>query len=153
VDNSPNVNTYIKEYFDNDKTKYLPLRENMGIAHALNKGIDFAKEKRARWLLTMDQDSSFSSDEFAEYKAYINQLSKSLNSSAIFTPIHGVEYLSGKGDFEVVETAMTSGNMIDINKIDEIGYFNERLFIDSVDHEYCYRVKNSGYRVYRLNNV
>jgi rhamnosyltransferase len=35
----------------------------------------------------------------------------------------------------------------------KIGKFNESLFIDQVDHDYCFRLKNNGYKNSPLNEV
>ena len=45
---------------------------------------------------------------------------------------------------------MSSGMMIDLSKIKDIGFFKEEFFIDEVDLEFCYRAIKKGYKVKRL---
>ena len=44
---------------------------------------------------------------------------------------------------------MTSGNLLNIKIFNEIGPFDERLFIDEVDSEYCLRLNKYNYRLVR----
>ena len=48
---------------------------------------------------------------------------------------------------------ITSGSLINTSIFSEIGGYNEKLFIDEVDHEYCYRIKMLGYSVLQLENI
>jgi rhamnosyltransferase len=42
---------------------------------------------------------------------------------------------------------ITSGNLVRTDVFREVGYFNEDLFIDAVDIEFCMRLANAGYKV------
>lgn len=155
IDNSDNVfsKEIIEYYKHNNSVQYIQLGENKGIAYALNRGIDYAKGYKANWLLTMDQDSSFSKGEFNKYINFISQETSNYEDAVIFSPIHKVPYLNKEDGVKKVKSVMTSGNFIKMDMVDSIGYFDERLFIDSVDHEYCYRINQMGYGVYRVNNI
>lgn len=154
VDNSEVYNEEVLNFYKaNNKVKYEYLGQNMGIAFALNKGIDFAKLNNASMLLTMDQDSSFKSSEFIKFKNFLREKASLYNDAIIFSPRQNVPYLDGKLGIEKVNSVMTSGNVILLGKINEIGYFDEKLFIDSVDHEFCFRIKKHGYGVYRINDI
>jgi rhamnosyltransferase len=54
---------------------------------------------------------------------------------------------------EEVFTAITSGNIINLAVWKKIGYFNEKLFIDGVDWDYCIRLQQEGYKIVRFNNI
>ncbi|MFB1097902.1 glycosyltransferase family 2 protein [Terribacillus sp. JSM ZJ617] len=154
VDNSEESNAAsFSQLIEKENIEYLSLGENKGIAFALNCGIKFALQKKADYLLTMDQDSYFKPEEIKKYINYIYGDFMELKKAALLSPKHTVPYLKNDEGIKEVKTVMTSGNIIDLHKISEIGLFKEDLFIDSVDHEYCYRIKNSGYRVYRNNNI
>ena len=51
------------------KTEYIPLEKNTGIAHATNIGISRTKEP---YIITMDQDSTISSDLIDAYLNFLN---------------------------------------------------------------------------------
>jgi rhamnosyltransferase len=44
---------------------------------------------------------------------------------------------------------MTSGSLIRTG----LGFFEEKLFIDSVDNEYCLRLRKNGYKIIRVNHA
>ena len=48
---------------------------------------------------------------------------------------------------------MTSGNLLNLKIWEEIGKFDENLFIDEVDSEICFRIIESGYKVIQLNKI
>ncbi len=48
---------------------------------------------------------------------------------------------------------MTSGSVISVRKALEIGGFDERLFIDEVDHEICYRAVGAGFSLFQSSDV
>ena len=47
---------------------------------------------------------------------------------------------------------MTSGNIISINRSLSIGGFDENLFIDEVDHDFCLRLKEKNYKIVKNHN-
>ena len=47
--------------------------------------------------------------------------------------------------FVVVPTLISSGTLIPIDAFDKVGLMEEKLFIDYVDHEWCWRAFSKGY--------
>jgi rhamnosyltransferase len=54
-------------------------------------------------------------------------------------------------EFDFVDRVITSGNIINLRIWKRIGEFNEQLFIDEVDHEFCYRLRNQGYNIIQIH--
>ena len=52
-----------------------------------------------------------------------------------------------------VDHVMTSGNLLNLKIWEEIGRFDENLFIDEVDSEICFRIIENGYKVIQLNKI
>jgi len=48
---------------------------------------------------------------------------------------------------------MTSGNLLNLHAVKQIGGFSEDLFIDRVDQEYCLRLRMNNFRVIQVNFV
>ena len=42
-------------------------------------------------------------------------------------------------------TLISSGMLVPVVAFEDIGYFDERLFIDYVDHDWCWRANSKGY--------
>ncbi len=129
-------------------------QENLGIAAALNIGIKYALEQGYTWIATFDQDSK-PPPEFVErlleaYNAYSNR-----EHIAILSPVYRDETTgtvfqhgepSGEPCQEIVST-MTSGNLVKADALAKTGLFEEDLFIDYVDHEFCLRARREGFGV------
>jgi rhamnosyltransferase len=47
---------------------------------------------------------------------------------------------------------MTSGNILNLEIAERVGLFNEELFIDHVDNEFCLRLNKAGFRVLYANS-
>ena len=153
VDNTPIIN-----HKDHDsllrrfpEIEILSFGKNIGIAAALNLGIKEGLKNNYSWLLTMDQDSSFDEDQAKRYFSSLPFIDSSC--VAVLSPSHKV--VSCGDDAVVYEKrneVMTSGNLLNLLLIRHIGFFNEDLFIDSVDHDYCLRANLLGLEVLQAKN-
>lgn len=156
VDNSDQKKTSIVEkLLKNSKIHYIDNKGNQGIAHALNTGAYKAIEMGYKWLLTMDQDSSFLSEIIESYFTCFEKYVDKQNI-AIFSPKHiPLETHSEDNTCDVIQKThvMTSGNLLNLTIFEELAGFNEKLFIDEVDHEYCLRAKLEGYSVLEFSNI
>lgn len=124
---------------------------NLGISKALNLATEYAKDKGYKWLLTMDQDSYFSFEEIKKFVQLFQEYDK--NKLAIFAPLHNQKSLKKDVKYHRLESCvMTSANIINIDKSLKIGGFDERLFIDEVDHDFCLRLNEAGYRIVQSHN-
>ncbi len=152
-DNSEKYNPSIEISLINysKKIKYFSFLENKGIAFRLNQAIEFAKKYGYDFLLTMDQDSSFSDDDIENYFSIIknnkiaNVAQFGINCQPSFTKI-----LSKP---EIAISLITSGSVINLKHIDNVGIFDESFFIDFVDTEFSYRVTNKGYINLLCSNI
>ncbi|CEH07645.1 glycosyltransferase [Propionibacterium freudenreichii] len=122
---------------------------NMGIAHALNKGI-----KRARddfdpdWVLTMDQDSAMDRDYVHHaFDALDNDDEPGRVGMIAAATQNGVTLKTMAGPRGVTEVLdpMQSGTLIRADLFDGIGYLRDDYFIDSVDSEFNARARVNGY--------
>ena len=147
VDNGSNetsgVEALSREY---DNAIFVPLGENKGIAAALNMGCTAADEKRCTAVLTLDQDSICEDGLVEKLAAH---LAKDVGIAAPWISYAGNEEyydLPQDGPYEV-EWTITSASLTSIDAWRKIGGFDEALFIDSVDRDFCIRLRRAGYRV------
>jgi rhamnosyltransferase len=125
--------------------------QNEGIAKRLNQAIEYAVQKGEKHLLMMDQDSSFQDGDLHKYAEYINNISLpnvaqfGVNCQLDFTPI--------SSNPEKVISLITSGSVLAIDCIQQIGMFDENLFIDFVDTDFSHRVTNKGYVNLQFTNI
>lgn len=155
MDNSEEKNVSLVEKISkHPKCIYMDMKGNKGIAAVLNYALKRAKRNGYQWLLTMDQDSMFPKKNLEEMKNYIE---KELKEPAAIVCARYRNYKDNrKSSLEKVSyvwDAVTSGSMVEVNIALKLGGFQEKLFIDEVDNEYCYRAILNGYKIIRLNNI
>lgn len=151
VFNSPvsdeNVNDLNSRY---SNLQLLFNNENTGIAAALNQTAQKALNLGYDWLLTMDQDSGFLSDEF------FNAFGRTRNENiAVFSPnpeLSGATKENTDATEEIL-CALTSGSLLNLKIWKKIGGFEEKLFIDEVDNDYCLKAVSNGFKILRFNNI
>lgn len=155
VDNTPdqdlrlgNGNNYI----------YLSLKENLGIAEAQNRGIRVAIEQKCSHVVFFDQDSIVEEDytnkiveEYIRIENFVPNLF--LLGPTIINGRNKREYKStihkdkrSEFDFTPRREIISSGSCVSIEKIKKVGLLENRLFIDYVDFEWCWRANSLGFQ-------
>jgi len=166
IDNSENPNKEIIQEllynYPNDKIVYVVNNDNLGIAMALNQAAQKAIDDNFTWLLTMDQDSYFEEDQIKHLFNSFEYISN-LNEIAVITcnyknpkSKHINKNSSEPKDlYKYKETliGITSGNLLNLRAYLNIGKFEEKLFIDCVDHDYYLKSISKGYKVICYNNI
>ena len=151
VDNSEVVNKNLVTLLETrPKVNYYWMGENAGIAAALNEAAELSVHAGYQYLLMMDDDSQLTE--------------KTVNSLVDYYLKHGqakqIGIVTAQSDpnlrgesAESVWYSITSGSLLNLSAYQTCGLFMNELFIDGVDHEYCYRLKQFGYEVVILNYV
>ena len=129
----------------------IPMHGNMGIAAALNAALNKASEQGMDYLLTMDDDSFFTGTTLRDYLERAHQIFAS-DDKVIQVGIHN----SGDKDDDLVvnnespDWLITSGSVMAVENSIAVGGFLEKLFIDEVDREFCYRAVDAGFKLRRV---
>lgn len=152
------------------KVGVVALEENRGIAGALNIGMTRAMALGYRFVLTMDHDSIAGEgmvrslqEGRARFPRTENVLvaapvfvDRNMNVEArIFRYGRGIRVTlptSVPGAIVEPEVVITSGNLVDAELYQRVGGFDERLFIDYVDHDFCLRGRRMGFDVIVCSN-
>lgn len=161
VDNASNDKTIeILNNINNFKNIHIIFNKtNNGIAKALNQGLEIAKINGMEWLITLDHDS-ICNEEIIDGMLMINEKYLSNYKIAILAPqvyeVQKKDFISNKNnkeDYTEVKECIQSGSLFKIEAFDNIGYFNEDLFIYHVDFEFCERALEKGYKIIQCNNT
>ncbi len=126
-------------------------RSNVGVAAALNQGLERALQLGYEWVLTLDQDTQC-------YPDMVQTLARVCAACEPPPAVIGGNYLDSRDgrlrvpagraeEFLEQKTVITSGSLVDANLARAIGGFREDYFIDQLDHEFCLRVRAHGRRV------
>ena len=145
------------------------LGSNTGIAAAQNHGVARARNlyPECQHVLTLDHDSVPDFDMVIKLLACYSRLGEAEQKVAAVGPLlydkRSGSYLNFhriKGVFWwkvtpvvggppiQVDSLNSSGSMISIEALDTAGGFNEQLFIDHVETEWCFRAIDAGYSIY-----
>lgn len=150
----------------------LSLGSNCGVATAQNRGIDWAQEQGADFVVLFDQDSVPAPDMIELlHRAYQLLIGKTFRVAAVgpryvdernstrssFSRLSGIrlvkeEFTTNK---EIIPTdfLISSGSMISLETLRNVGCMNEALFIDQIDMEWGLRAKSLGYQSFGVCNA
>jgi rhamnosyltransferase len=123
---------------------------NLGVASALNLGVERARALGFTWVLLLDQDSDLHDDMLAsliEVRAAYPEPARVAVIGAGFA--EETRPAPPGVAWQEVESVITSGSLIPLALHAAIGPFRDEFFIDYVDSEYCFRARAQGYRVLR----
>jgi rhamnosyltransferase len=147
----------------------LPLAANLGVAAAHNRGIGWARERGFRYVLLMDQDSIPTSGMVRALLAAMIGLTQRGEKIAACGPrcvdqrtSHEApfvkfgfirnqhSYCAGalNGTSVAADFLISSGSLIPVAVVGDIGGMEEGLFIDNIDMEWCFRAAGAGYHLY-----
>lgn len=155
-------NTTISNFSDfeqNERIKIIELGENKGIATAQNIGLRHVRCSNGEFALLFDQDSDVETDLIEKLLTGFNELEKLGYNIAAVGPrpfdlfenkdmkplIQKEKEISGK--WSLTKQIIASGKLIKISVLDDVGLMEDDLFIDGVDHEWCWRAGAKGYKI------
>lgn len=154
VDNTP-VQT--KEFIEKIKTfeniVYLHDGENKGIASRLNFVCNVAKEEGFNWLLTMDQDSLFEHDQLEKYFSCVEHFANAEEVAMFGVNFTGDKIQNTDCSFKESTLIITSGSLVNLKVFEQTGGFDEELFIDEVDFEYCLKAVSKGFKTIQFTHI
>jgi rhamnosyltransferase len=151
----------------NDKLTLIQMNLNAGLGAAQNAGIEQSRKAGASHVLILDQDSQPMPNMVPKLLSAIIDL-QSLNIQVAATaPAYadstdgppsgfvklgwlGYKKQSGLSNRSYIEAdfAISSGSLVPIGVLDDVGPMDAGLFIDHVDTEWCMRAQSKGYRLF-----
>jgi rhamnosyltransferase len=148
--------------------RLLPLPRNLGVAHGFNAGISEARRQGARFVLLLDHDSVPEPGMVAALREAL-RLATARGAGAVAAvgprirdsrdraelPFVTLGWLANRharcgGDEGILpcDFLISSGALVDVTALDAVGPFDEGLFVDSVDLEWCFRARSKGFTLY-----
>ncbi|MDG6098226.1 glycosyltransferase family 2 protein [Alteromonas sp. ZYF713] len=133
--------------------------ENAGIARAQNIGLLLAKQYEYDYAMLLDQDSQLSEQLLQMVKQRVVKAQTHYPNLAAYGPTIVSEFdgqvvrakvqraVPDEHGFLHSRQIIASGKVIPLSVLAEIGLMEDALFIDGVDHEWCWRANCKGYRI------
>lgn len=140
------------------RVEVLALSQNLGIARALNLGVDRARSTRAPgWILTLDQDTCFAPDAFGTAADELRYVVKPGQAGVLafnyYERLFGDQHPYNRSDRPSEERSIiTSGNLVNVRVFDSIR-FDDDFFLYFVDVEFCHRLRASGFSIWVFRNA
>lgn len=169
VDNNSN-NTNFENF---DSVKVISLNKNMGIAYAQNKGIEYAMAQNAEYIVFFDQDSNIDHEmidllvnDFETLKSQGNKIAaigprfvdekKGFFFPGLkFNKFGLIDKFSVEHIVQPVEVSflISSGTLVSVSALKDIGVMKDEYFIDYVDTEWCFRALSLNYKLFMSSNA
>lgn len=128
--------------------------QNKGIACALNEIVRYAEKYGFSWVLTLDQDSVCDDSIVQHYRNYIERNdTKRIGCITCFIKDRNFNDELNKCQEQDILYCITSGSLMNTSAMREVGYFDEKMFIDKVDVDICINLRNHGYRIVQIGYV
>ena len=119
--------------------------ENRGVGYALNLGIEHARRLGCSWILTMDQDSIVGDAMMSSYQAALARDPHLVSLAPLTSEREPGSVAPARQDY-----AITSGNLVRLSVFDEVGPYDEGLFVDCVDFDFSLRLRRAGHEITRV---
>ncbi len=140
--------------------------DNLGLAAAQNAGIAWAREHGHTHVLLLDQDSVPGAGMVDALIGALRELSGAQRVAGVgprfrdhredrdapfvrvaFPMSHKIR-CGANGKPVPVDFLISSGTLIPMAVLDDVGGVDDELFIDNVDLDWCFRVRARGYRLF-----
>ncbi len=151
IDNTEDTRLNDDVFLQNKNVCYIASYENIGLPAALNIGLKQLKLDGFSYAVTMDQDTKYDESPIDFFNFCIN----TPDNVAVIGPQYKIDRLKmpvKSETYDEILFSMTSSSFFKLEIMDKLGYFDEKLFLDTLDAEYCLRAKENGYKTIRYNN-
>lgn len=154
-----------KEY--SDRIILIKLQNNDGLGKAFNTGIAAARDLNAAFVLLMDQDSIPESNMLDKLRHAYHDLDNQGIPVGVVAPRYRDSTSSQLSQFVCITRfgparitnddsthyiranfLISSGSLISMQALNQVGEMDDGLFIDHIDTEWCLRAQSKGFALY-----
>lgn len=153
-DNSPSPQDVPHAKEDPCRITYRHDPSNPGVSKAYNTALRMARERVKRWLLLLDQDTSFPPDALTIYCQALRAGQTELyapvlkSGTRLISPCFywkGIGFPLRKAPKGLLplknRSVLNSGMLVSVDAMERIGGFNERIPLDFADHDFYSRLR------------
>lgn len=150
VDNSATQS--VAQRLDSLRAAAVSLRfnpRNLGLAAALNQGVQDALDQGYEWAVSFDQDTLAYPNLLAELVHIQNSIGRDrvIVGSNYHDTRRGGPRSNTQPLWQRKKTVITSGTLFPLALARQIGGFRDDYFVDSIDHEFCLRARRHGLEI------
>jgi rhamnosyltransferase len=140
---------------------------NVGLGAAMNRAAEYARAAGFAYLMLLDQDSLLDLNMVATLVDACESLATTRQVAAVgpqfsdrrnghVAPFIKIGFplnrklFGGPGQVVPCDFLISSGSLLPLNALARIGGMDERLFIDNVDMEWCFRARHRGFELFGI---
>ena len=143
----------IKKILGYDKCVVINNNANIGLSKSLNIGLKQVIKNDANAVILFDQDSMPEDTFFCRMlESYHNLIHLGEKVGAIGSNSYDTKNIDySKKDLSPIKEVsfvITSGCLIPIKTLKEVGLMDETFFIDYIDYEWCFRALSKNYKIF-----
>ena len=150
-DNSPADEKYTKAIKNDTNICYLTAGKNVGIGYSLATLCATAHAHGYQRLLFLDQDTGISARTLEFIEAYPKSLPAATQQQYAALVFNGNP--APNHCITEVRLAISSGSLFNLSALRNIGWHNEKYFVDCVDYELCVRARRCGFKIGIVKNT
>ena len=123
---------------------------NLGIAAALNQGMQQARREGHAWAFLLDQDTRPWNNTIDRIRQAFDEFPEK-ETLAVLGCNRFLKAPASRAQWWTLSAAViTSGSLVSVSAAETIGPFRDEFFIDCVDFEFCLRARSKGYEVIEI---
>ena len=131
--------------------------ENIGLSKAYNLQFKAMIDKKIDFIFVTDQDSRFKKSTLNQLIKYAENNYNKREKIGIFclNPVidnKKVVY-ENKYNIEQKDFVINSGSLVNKEAWIDVEGYDSNLFIDAIDYDFCKRIKESNWKILKLNNL
>lgn len=152
LDNTPDSDNSIL-FSEIEKTEYIAYKENLGLSLAFNHYLKTLTENC--YIIFFDQDSFCPRNLIAQLKNDYQICYNKLGKKGIIGPAYFEKNANKlmipkqknlvENEVYEVKSIITSGMFTELDVIKSSGFWNDEIFLDMADWDFCWRVLKSGF--------
>lgn len=145
----------LSEIIELNDIKLISSKKNLGIAKALNELFKYAISEKYEWVLTLDQDSICDENMLLELEKYKNNTEIGIVCPRVQFRTNDLLIRETKTSSKVseIKACITSGSLTNVNSWKAVGGFDEWMFIDYVDNDFCTRLLMNNFKIIRVHDA
>lgn len=137
------------EEFKSDSIIFQSNDANKGLSVVYNEIFRKAKELGVEWILILDQDTVISSTLVSSFLGYTHEAEIAILCPQI-EDRNDATFMKAQKN-EEIEYCINSGSFVRVEAWERVEGYDENLFIDLVDYDFCKRIRQEGYKIKRLH--
>lgn len=150
-DNSPFGASYSQAILNHRNISYLTAGKNVGIGYSLSTLCATAYAHGFQRLLFLDQDTGIGSQTLEFIETFPRSLPNDIQQQYAALVFSG--HTANDHAVQDVQLAISSGSLFNLHALQQIGWHNEKYFVDCVDYELCVRARRNRFKIGLIKNT